>query len=200
MKKHMEYGYVRVSSRDQNEDRQMLAMRALGIPDRCIFIDKQSGKDFERPGYQKLLKKLKADDLLVIKSLDRLGRNYGEMQAQWRLLTKTKKVRLKVLDMPLLDTGDRKDLTQELISDIVLQLLSYVAQTERDMIRQRQAEGIAAAKERGVQFGRPRKARPDNCDEIFELYREKCITAKEAAEKLGICCPTFRRWYKARKP
>ena len=120
MENHLAYGYVRVSSRDQNEDRQMIAMRALGIPDKRIIIDKQSGKDFERPGYQRLLRRLRANDLLVIKSLDRLGRNYQEVQEQWRLLTKTKHVRLQVLDMPLLNTGDRKDLTQELISDIVL--------------------------------------------------------------------------------
>ena len=199
MENHLAYGYVRVSSRDQNEDRQMIAMRALGIPDKRIIIDKQSGKDFERPGYQRLLRRLRANDLLVIKSLDRLGRNYQEVQEQWRLLTKTKHVRLQVLDMPLLNTGDRKDLTQELISDIVLQLLSYVAQTERDMIRQRQAEGIAAARERGVRFGRPRKAKPETYREILDLYRNRCITAKGAAESLGVCYPTFHRWYRGER-
>lgn len=159
MKAH-EYAYIRVSSRDQNEDRQKIAMAEHGISPECIYMDKQSGKDFERPGYQRLLKALKPGDTVVIKSIDRLGRNYEEILEQWRLLTKRKQVDIIVLDMPLLNTKLGKDLTGIVIADIVLQLLSYVAQTEREFNRQRQAEGIAAAKSRGVQFGRRRLDRP----------------------------------------
>lgn len=143
------YGYIRVSSRDQNEDRQRLAMQEFGIPDSRIYMDKQSGKDFERPGYRRLIRKLKPGDTLVVKSIDRLGRNYDEILEQWRCITREKKAAIVVLDMPLLDTRQGKDLTGTLIADIVLQLLSYVAQTEREFIHQRQAEGIAAAKARG---------------------------------------------------
>ena len=148
------YGYIRVSTKEQNEDRQMIAMREFGVVDRHIILDKQSGKDFQRPGYCWLIQKLKAGDTLVIKSIDRLGRNYDEILEQWRLLTKEKQVSIVVLDMPLLDTRKGRDLTGVLIADIVLQLLSYVAQTEREFNRQRQAEGIAAAKARGIRFGR----------------------------------------------
>ena len=155
----MEYGYVRVSTKEQKEDRQMAAMREFGVKDSCIILDKQSGKDFDRPGYQRLIRRLKAGDTLVIKSIDRLGRNYEEILEQWRLLTKERQVSIVVLDMPLLDTRQGRDLTGALIADIVLQLLSYVAQTEREFNRRRQAEGIAAAKARGVHFGRSSKDR-----------------------------------------
>ena len=148
----MIYGYVRVSTREQNEERQIIALRAVSVPEENIFLDKQSGKDFQRPQYQKLVKKLKPDDLLYIKSIDRLGRNYGEILEQWRLLTKGRRVDIVVLDMPLLDTRRGKDLMGTFLSDIVLQVLSFVAENERTSIRQRQAEGIAAAKARGVMF------------------------------------------------
>ena len=148
------YGYVRVSTKEQNEDRQMIAMRNFGIANNSIILDKQSGKDFERPGYQRLIQKLKTGDTLVIKSIDRLGRNYDEILEQWRLLTREKQVDIVVLDMPLLDTRQGRDLTGVLIADILLQLLSYVAQTEREFNRQRRAEGIAAAKAKGIHFGR----------------------------------------------
>lgn len=156
----MEYGYARVSTKEQNELRQLIALRKFGLTDRAIFVDKQSGKDFDRRSYQRLLRKLKDGDTLVIKSIDRLGRNYEEILEQWRIITKEKSAAIVVLDMPLLDTRRNRDLTGTLIADIVLQLLSYVAQTEREFIHQRQAEGIAAAKARGVKFGRPRKALP----------------------------------------
>ena len=152
------YGYIRVSSRDQNEDRQLIALTEVGVPQKNIYLDKQSGKDFNRPQYKKLLRKLKKDDLLFIKSIDRLGRNYVEILEQWRILTKEKGVDIVVLDMPLLDTRRGKDLMGTFLSDIVLQVLSFVAENERVNIRQRQAEGIAAAKARGVRFGRPRRA------------------------------------------
>ena len=147
------YGYIRVSSKEQNEDRQRIAMQEFGVAENCIFMDKQSGKDFDRPGYKRLMQKLKPDDTLVIKSIDRLGRNYEEILEQWRFITKKRQAAIVVLDMPLLDTRQGRDLTGTLIADIVLQLLSYVAQTEREFIRQRQAEGIAATKARGVKFG-----------------------------------------------
>ena len=149
------YGYIRVSSKDQNEDRQVIALQELNIPKKNIFLDKQSGKDFARPQYQRLMKKLKKDDLLYVKSIDRLGRNYEEILEQWRVLTKQKEIDIVVLDMPLLDTRRGKDLMGTFLSDIVLQVLSFVAENERKNIRQRQAEGIAAAKARGVRFGRP---------------------------------------------
>ena len=157
----MEYGYARVSTKEQNELRQLIALREFGLTDRAIFVDKQSGKDFDRRSYQRLLRKLKDGDTLVIKSIDRLGRNYEEILEQWRIITKEKSAAIVVLDMPLLDTRRNRDLTGTLIADIVLQLLSYVAQTEREFIHQRQAEGIAAAKARGVKFGRPRKVLPE---------------------------------------
>ena len=152
----MEYGYVRVSAKDQNVERQIDAMHDAGLQDKRIFIEKQSGKDFDRPIYLRLLKKLRPGDVLFVKSIDRLGRNYNEILEQWRVITKEKEAAIVVLDMPLLDTRSNRDLTGTLIADIVLQLLSYVAQTEREFIRQRQAEGIAAAKARGVRFGRER--------------------------------------------
>ncbi len=190
----MTYGYVRVSSRDQNEERQIIAMHDFGIDDKLIYLDKQSGKDFERPQYRKLLRKLKNGDTLVIKSIDRLGRNYDEILVQWRTITKQKKAAIVVLDMPLLDTRQNRDLTGTLIADIVLQLLSYVAQTEREFIKQRQKEGIAAAKARGVQFGRTPMERPANYAQIKSLWQQDNISAREAGRQLGITHKTFLRW------
>ena len=188
------YGYIRVSSRDQNTDRQQIAMREFGIADGNVFTDKQSGKDFDRPAYRRLIRKMKPGDTLVIKSIDRLGRNYDEILEQWRLLTKKKCVAIVVLDMPLLDTRQGKDLTGTLIADIVLQLLSYVAQTEREFIRQRQAEGIAAAKARGVRFGRPAMAHPDGYDDVFQTWSAGRISARCAASMLGVSPGTFHKW------
>lgn len=188
------YGYIRVSSRDQNEDRQVIAMREFGIAEKNLVIDKQSGKDFARPGYRRLLIKLKSNDTLVIKSIDRLGRNYDEVLEQWRLLTKEKQVDIVVLDMPLLDTRKGRDLIGTLISDIVLQLLSYVAQTEREFIHQRQAEGIAAAKARGVKFGRKPKERPAEYEHLRDEWRAGRISARAAARQLGVAHRTFMKW------
>lgn len=190
------YGYIRVSTKEQNEERQLIAMREFGIPDGNIVIEKQSGKDFERPGYKKLMKLLKAGDTFVIKSIDRLGRNYEEILEQWRIITKEKQVAIVVLDMPLLDTRQGRDLTGVLIADIVLQLLSYVAQTEREFNRQRQAEGIAAAKARGVHFGRSFKDRGENYDAVKDAWRQGEISGREAARQLGVAHGTFQRWCK----
>ena len=167
------YGYIRVSTKEQNEDRQRIAMEEAGVPERNVYMDKQSGKDFNRPQYRKLLRKLKKDDLLYIKSIDRLGRNYEEILQQWRYLTKDKGIDIVVLDMPLLDTRRGKDLMGTFLSDIVLQVLSFVAENERTNIRQRQAEGIAAAKARGVRFGRPEKEIPDDFEEIVAAWEQK---------------------------
>ena len=188
------YGYIRVSSRDQNEDRQVIAMREFGIAEKNLVIDKQSGKDFARPGYRRLLRKLKQNDTLVIKNIDRLGRNYDEVLEQWRLLTKEKQVDIVVLDMPLLDTRKGRDLIGTHISDIVLQLLSYVAQTEREFIHQRQAEGIAAAKARGVKFGRKPKERPAEYEHLRDEWRAGRISARAAARQLGVAHRTFMKW------
>ena len=188
------YGYIRVSTREQNEDRQVIAMREFGVPDGNVVTDKQSGKDFARPGYRRLLRKLKPGDTLVLKSIDRLGRNYDEILDQWRLLTKEKRVEIVVLDMPLLDTRQGRDLMGTLIADIVLQLLSYVAQTEREFIRQRQAEGIAAAKARGVRFGRKPKKRPEEYERLREEWRAGRISARAAARQLGVAHRTFMKW------
>ena len=188
------YGYIRVSSRDQNEDRQKIAMHEFGVPADCVFMDKQSGKDFDRPGYRQLMRKLKPDDTLVIKSIDRLGRNYEEILDQWRFITKEKRVAIVVLDMPLLDTRQGRDLTGTLIADIVLQLLSYVAQTEREFIRQRQAEGIAAAKARGVRFGRRPLNRPADFETVRTEWQDGHLSARRAAERLGITHRTFLKW------
>ena len=190
----MEYGYVRVSTREQNEQRQMLAIKEYGIEKTRIFMDKQSGKDFERPNYKKLIRKLKSGDTLVIKSIDRLGRNYDEILEQWRIITKEKQAAIVVLDMPLLNTQQNRDLTGTLITDIVLQLLSYVAQTEREFIRQRQAEGIAAAKARGVRFGRPAMERPAGYEDIKIRWQRKELSARAAAKQLRITHGTFLRW------
>ena len=192
-----EYAYIRVSSRDQNEDRQKNAMVEYGIAPGNIYMDKQSGKDFERPGYQRLLRKLKTGDTLVVKSIDRLGRNYDEILEQWRLLTKQKQVDIIVLDMPLLNTKQGKDLTGVVIADIVMQLLSYVAQTEREFNRQRQAEGIAAAKARGVQFGRRRIDRPEMYPEIKKAWEAGELTAGQAADALGVSRTTFFKWVRS---
>lgn len=188
------YGYVRVSTREQNLDRQILAMREFGVPDKQIYREKLSGKDFERPVYLRLLKKLKSGDTFVIKSIDRLGRNYDEILEQWRIITREKKVAIVVLDMPLLDTRQGKDLTGTLIADIVLQLLSYVAQTEREFIRRRQAEGIAAAKERGVQFGRKAMERPDEYSAIKNTWMAGGLSARAAARVLNVAPKTFLKW------
>ena len=185
------YGYVRVSTKEQNEDRQIIAMHKFGVTDSHIVLDKQSGKDFERPGYQHLVRKLKTGDTLVIKSIDRLGRNYDEILEQWRLLTKVKQVTVVVLDMPLLDTRQGRDLTGTLIADIVLQLLSYVAQNERENIRQRQAEGIAAAKARGVKLGRPSRPLPDNFRQVHRDWRNKKMTLRQAAQACAMPEGTF---------
>ena len=194
------YGYIRVSSRDQNEDRQVIAMREFGIAEKNLVIDKQSGKDFARPGYRRLLRKLKPNDTLVIKSIDRLGRNYDEVLEQWRLLTKEKQVDIVVLDMPLLDTRKGRDLIGTLISDIVLQMLSYVAQTERVFIHQRQAEGIAAAKARGVKFGRKPKERPAEYEHLRDEWRAGRISARAAARQLGVAHRTFMKWVEQENP
>ena len=190
----MYYGYVRVSTKEQNELRQVLALREAGIADRNIFLDKQSGKDFERQNYKKLIRKIKSGDTLVIKSIDRLGRNYDEILEQWRIIAKEKGTAIVVLDMPLLDTRKNKDLTGTLIADIVLQLLSYVAQTEREFIRQRQAEGIAAAKLQGVRFGRKPREKPPEYGSLKELWVRGEISAREAARRLGITHRTFLSW------
>ena len=186
------YGYIRVSTREQNEDRQLIALREIGVPDKNIYLDKQSGKDFNRPQYKKLLRKLKKDDLLYIKSIDRLGRNYEEILEQWRLLTKEKGVDIVVLDMPLLDTRRGKDLMGTFLSDIVLQVLSFVAENERSNIRQRQAEGIAAAKARGVKFGRPPKPLPENFHSVYQRWKNGKITGTQAAKECGMPLATFR--------
>ncbi len=191
------YGYVRVSARDQNEDRQLLEMRRLKIEEKNIYIDKQSGKDFNRPKYKKLLKKLKTDDLLYILSIDRLGRNYEEIQQQWRVLTKDIGIDICVIDMPLLDTRGGKDLMGTFIADLVLQILSFVAQSERENIKKRQSEGIAAAKARGVKFGRPEREIPPNFNEVYSLWDSKIITIREAAHRCGMPPGTF--YGKARK-
>ena len=191
------YGYIRVSTREQNEDRQLIALREMHIAESNIFIDKQSGKDFNRPQYKRLVRKLKKDDLLYIKSIDRLGRNYREIIEQWRLLTLTKGIDIVVLDMPLLDTRRGKDLMGTFLSDIVLQVLSFVAENERTNIRQRQAEGIAAAKAKGVKFGRPPKPLPHNFHEVHRAWRAKKMTLKQAAEACNMPVGTF--YDKARK-
>ena len=191
------YGYIRVSSKDQNEDRQLIALNEVGVERKNIYLDKRSGKDFDRPQYKKLLRKLKKDDLLYIKSIDRLGRNYEEILQQWRVLTKEKGIDIVVLDMPLLDTRRGKDLMGTFLSDIVLQVLSFVAENERTNIKQRQAEGIAAAKAKGVKFGRPPLPLPDNFYEIHKAWRSKKLTLKEAANACNMPVGTF--YGKARK-
>lgn len=188
----MTYGYARVSTREQNEARQMDALTAAGIARRDIYLDKQSGKDFDRPQYKRLLRRLRRDDVLYIQSIDRLGRNYSDILEQWRILTKEKGVDIVVLDMPLLDTRRGKDLLGTFLADIVLQVLSFVAENERANIRQRQAEGIAAAKARGVRFGRPPRPLPENFDAICQRWQNGEITCAEAARVAGMPISTFR--------
>ena len=185
------YGYVRVSTREQNEDRQMIAMREMGVPEQNIFVDKQSGKDFDRPRYKRLLKQLKENDVLYIKSIDRLGRNYEDILEQWRIITKVRRVDIVVIDMPLLDTRRDKNLIGTLISDIFLQVLSFVAENERTTIHQRQAEGIAAAKARGVRFGRAPKPLPENFHDVYQRWKRKELTIEQAATECGMAKSTF---------
>ena len=187
------YGYVRVSSQEQNEDRQLIAMAEAGVARANIFMDKQSGKDFERPNYKRLMKKLRPGDTLIIKSIDRLGRNYEEIQNQWRIITKEKKVDIVVIDMPLLDTRRDKNLLGTFISDLVLQLLSFISENERTTIRQRQAEGIAAAKKRGVRFGRPTKEAPPDFDELIAKWQKKEMPLDEILRQYGMSESTFYR-------
>lgn len=191
------YGYARVSTKEQNEDRQLIALEAFPVPDKNIFIDKQSGKDFDRPQYQRLMRKMRSGDILVVKSIDRLGRSYDEILWQWRRITKEKNVDIVILDMPLLDTRrSGKNLMGTFVADMVLQILSYVAQTERENIHQRQMEGIAAARSRGVQFGRPRKEVPEEFWRLKSAYEKKEITSRKAAGELQISQDTFLRWVK----
>lgn len=187
------YGYARVSSMDQNEERQIIALKNAHIPVKNIFVDKQSGKDFNRPKYKKLIKKLKKGDILYVLSIDRLGRNYEEIQKQWRTLTKEIGIDICVLDMPLLDTRRGKDLMGTFIADLVLQILCFVAQNERENIRKRQAEGIAAAKEKGIKFGRPLKKVPDNFGEIVQKWENKNLKFDEVLEQCGMSQATFYR-------
>ncbi|MDR1702656.1 MAG: recombinase family protein [Sporomusaceae bacterium] len=190
------YGYARISTKEQNEARQLAAMRReFGILESCIFLDKISGTDFERPEYRRLLKLLKPDDTLVIKSIDRLGRNYGEILEQWRIITKEKQAAIVVLDIPLLDTRKKdRDLTGTFIADLVLQILSYVAQVEREFIRQRQAEGIEAAKAKGTKFGRPPAEKPAMFQEVMKKWKKAEISAREAGRRLGVNYRTFQAW------
>ncbi len=187
------FGYIRVSTREQNEDRQLIALMEAAIPEENIFMDKQSGKDFDRPMYQRMLQTVKRDDLLYIKSIDRLGRNYEEILEQWRLLCKVKGVDIIVLDMPILDTRIGKDLIGTFLCDVVLQLLSFVAENERENIRLRQAEGIAAAKARGVEFGRPKVPIPENFESIIAEVDRRMLSAEEAARQCGMSRATFYR-------
>ena len=187
------YGYVRVSTADQNESRQILALSELGVTGKMVYVDKQSGKDFKRPAYKRLVRRLKKGDLVYIKSIDRLGRNYEEIQNEWRHLTKDLEVDICVLDMPLLDTRQGKDLIGTFIADITLQILSFVAQSERDAIRTRQAEGIRAAKAAGVIFGRPRKVMPDNFDELVDSWMHEEMTLDDVLKLCSISRATFYR-------
>ena len=193
------YGYIRVSTKDQNEDRQKIALAQFPVPSENIFMDKLSGKDFNRQQYKILVKKLRKGDMLVIKSIDRLGRNYEEILNQWRIITKEKMADVVVLDMPLLDTRQTgRNLTGTFVADLVLQILSYVAQTERENIKQRQMEGIAAAKMRGVRFGRPRKNVPGDFYSIKLEWEDKKVSSREAARRLGVSQDTFLRWVHGR--
>ena len=197
MSKNNIFGYVRVSTREQNESRQMTAMHEMRVPKRNIYMDKQSGKDFARPQYIQLVRKMKKADLLYIKSIDRLGRNYAEILEQWRILTKDKGIDIVVLDMPLLDTRRGKDLVGTFLSDVVLQVLSFVAENERTTIRQRQAEGIAEAKARGVKFGRPAAGLPDNFGDVYQRWKSGAITCTAAAKECGMPLSSFRNRVKA---
>lgn len=193
----MDYGYARVSAKDQSLARQLDALQELGLSDDFIFTDKASGKDFNRPSYQQLMRKLNPGDVVFVKSIDRLGRNYQEIIEEWRSITQQKGAHIVVLDMPLLDTrNDKGELTSVFITDVVLQLLSYVAQVERDNIKQRQAEGIASAKARGVRFGRPRIERPGIYEKTKHAYEKGSITRREAADRLKVSVTTFDTWMK----
>ena len=185
------YGYARVSTKEQNEDRQLIAMREMGVSDSDVYVDKESGKDFNRTYYKRLIRKLKAGDVLFIKSIDRLGRNYEDIIEQWKIITKDKKADIVVIDMPLLDTRRGKDLMGTFLSDIVLALLSYVSENERNNIRQRQAEGIAAAKARGVRFGPAPMPLPDNFHEVYQEWKHKKLSVTEAAKLCGMARSTF---------
>ena len=194
-KKGTTYGYARVSTREQNLDRQLIALAEFGVDDRLVYADKASGKDFERPRYRALMRRLREGDVLVVKSIDRLGRDYEEILEEWRAITKRRKAAVVVLDMPLLDTREsRGDLMGSFVADLVLQLLSYISQTERDSMLQRQAEGIAAAKARGVRFGRPCKQKPSCFPQVRADYLEKRVTRGEASERLGVSVTTFDKW------
>ena len=188
------YGYIRVSTRDQNIERQMLSLLEDEVERKNIYVDMQSGKDFQRPAYKKMIRRVREGDLIVVKSIDRLGRNYQEIMEQWRIITKEKKADIRIQDMPLLDTRQWRDLAGTLIANIVLQLLSYVAQTEREFIRQRQAEGIAAAKARGVKFGRKPTERPGEFTNLRHEWRNGQISARKAAGQLGVTHRTFLKW------
>lgn len=192
----MTYGYIRVSTREQNPQRQYQSLEEAGVGSRNIYLDRVSGKDFDRPAYRKMLARLKRGDLVIVKSIDRLGRNYEEILEQWRIITKEKETGIVVLDMPLLDTRYDRDLTGTLIADIVLQLLSYVAQTERELIRQRQAEGIATARQQGVKFGRRPMKRPPEYERLKAQWRNGEISARSAAQRLGVTHRTFLIWAK----
>lgn len=193
----MIYGYIRVSTKEQNEDRQLIALNEYNVPEKNIYMDKQSGKDFDRKQYKRMLKHIKENDLIIIKSIDRLGRNYSEILEQWRIITKIKKADIFVIDMPILDTRRGKDLMGTFLSDIVLQVLSFVAESERDNIKQRQAEGIAAAKAKGVKFGRPPKELPPNFMLVYKKWINKELSVEEAAKACNMPTTTF--FYRARK-
>lgn len=191
------YGYVRVSTPEQNMDRQIKALTDFGVPVKNMYVDKQSGKDFERPAYKRLMRKLHGEDVLVVKSIDRLGRNYAEILEQWRVITKVKGAAIVVLDTPLLDTRKEKDLIGTLVADLVLQIMSCFAQIERDFIKQRQAEGIAAAKARGIKFGRPAIPIPVRFAEMKAKWQDGKISSRQAGKELGVSYHTFLRWCKA---
>lgn len=191
------YGYARVSTPEQNMDRQIKALEEFGVPVKNIYKEKETGRDFERPAYKRLMRKLRVEDVLVVKSIDRLGRNYAEILEQWRVITKVKGAAIVVLDMPILDTRKEKDLIGTLVADLVLQIMSYFAQVERDFIKQRQAEGIAAAKARGVKFGRPRIPIPENFAEMKAKWQAGKISSRQAGKELGVSYHTFLRWCKA---
>lgn len=192
------YGYARVSTREQNEERQIIALREYGVQDRYIFMDKQSGKDFDRPAYQRMIKKLKPGDLLIIKSIDQLGRSYEDILEQWRFITREKRASIVVLDMPLLDTRMDNGLVGVLIADIVLQVLCYMAQAEREAIRKRQAEGIAAAKARGVRFGRSPLAPPEEYGALYEKWKSGELSSRAAAAEIGVSHSTFLKWSRSK--
>lgn len=191
------YGYIRVSTREQHEDRQRLSLDEFGVSGDCVFMDKLSGKNFDRPGWKRLMGLLRTDDLLVVKSIDRLGRNYEEMIEQWRIITKKKQADIFVIDTPILDTRGRRDLMGTLVADLVLVVMSYFAESERELNHQRQAEGIAAAMIKGVKFGRPAKQPPDDFFRLHRQWKKGGVSARCAARKLGVSCNTFLKWARA---